>query len=119
MTRGRSLRILVGTLACAVTFTALAQAWPVRPVRIIVPFPPGNASDLAARGIGDALAKRIGQPVIVDNRAGASGLIGSDAVAKAPADGYTLLLTSSAFGVTPAVIRKLPYDVERDFTRAQ
>ncbi len=108
--------ILAGALAGVIALDAFAQSWPARPVRIIVPFPPGNASDLAARGISDALTKRIGQPVIVDNRAGASGLIGSDAVAKAPADGHTLLLTSSAFGVTPAVIRKMPYDVERDFT---
>ena len=95
---------------------AQAQAWPTRLVKIIVPFPPGNASDLAARGISEALSTRIGQPVVVENRAGASGLIGTDMVAKAAGDGQTLLVTSSAFGITPWVMKNISYDVERDFT---
>ena len=110
------LRSAIVATLLGVVGAVSAQSWPSRPVRIVVPFPPGNASDLAARGIQEALAKRIGQPVIVDNRAGASGLIGTESVLKAPPDGHTLLLTSSAFGVTPWVIRKMPYDVERDFT---
>jgi tripartite-type tricarboxylate transporter receptor subunit TctC len=91
-----------------------AQTYPTRLIRIVVPFPPGNASDLATRTIAEPLSKRLGQPVVVDNRPGASGTIGADAVAKAAPDGYTLLGTSSAFGVTPSVYRKLPYDAERD-----
>ena len=80
----------------------------------MVPFPPGNASDLATRTIAEPLSKRLGQPVVVDNRPGAAGTIGADQVAKAKPDGYTLLGTSSAFSVTPSVYRKLPYDAERD-----
>jgi tripartite-type tricarboxylate transporter receptor subunit TctC len=95
-------------------FAAQAQTWPSRPIRIVVPFPPGNASDLASRTIADPLAKRLGQPVVIDNRPGAAGTIGADHVAKSAPDGYTLLGTSSAFGVTPAVMAKLPYDAERD-----
>jgi tripartite-type tricarboxylate transporter receptor subunit TctC len=81
---------------------------------VVVPFPPGNASDLAARAITEPLAKRLAQPIVVDNRPGAAGTIGADTVAKAKPDGYTLLCTSSAFSVTPSVYRKLPYDAERD-----
>ena len=102
---------LAGTLFMA---ASQAQTYPTRLVRIVVPFPPGNASDLATRTIAEPLSKRLGQPVVVDNRPGAAGTIGADAVAKAAPDGYTLLGTSSAFGVTPSVYRKLPYDAERD-----
>ena len=91
-----------------------AQTYPSRPIRMVVPFPPGNASDLASRTVGEPLSKRLGQPLVVDNRPGASGTIGADAVAKAAPDGYTLLGTSSAFGVTPSVYKKLPYNAERD-----
>jgi tripartite-type tricarboxylate transporter receptor subunit TctC len=103
---------LAGMLAAA--GAAQAQTWPDRPIRVVVPFPPGNASDLAARTIAEPVAKRLGQPVVVDNRPGAAGTIGADTVAKAKPDGYTLLATSSAFGVTPSVYKKLPYDAERD-----
>lgn len=91
-----------------------AQTYPDRPLRVVVPFPPGNASDLATRTIAEPLARRLGQPIVVDNRPGAAGTIGADAVAKSKPDGYTLLGTSSAFSVTPSVYRKLPYDAERD-----
>ena len=94
---------------------ALAQPWPSRPIRIVVPFPPGNAGDVAARAVADRLALRLGQPVLVDNRAGAQGAIGVEAVAKAPPDGYTLLVTSlSPLVITPAINKSLPYDTLRD-----
>ena len=99
---------------CLFTAALQAQTYPSRVIRIVVPFPPGNASDLATRTISEPLSKRLGQPVVVDNRPGATGTIGADSVAKAAPDGYTLLGTSSAFGVTPAVFKKLPYDAERD-----
>ncbi len=102
---------LAGMLFCCL---AHAQSYPSRPGRIVVPFPPGNASDLASRSISEALAKRLGQPVVIDNRPGAAGMIGADHVAKSAPDGYTLLGTSSAFSVTPAVYPKLQYDAEKD-----
>ncbi len=112
MTRGTWL---VAALAAAAFATAAqGQGYPDRPIRVVVPFPPGNASDLATRTIAEPLSKRLGQPVVVDNRPGAAGTIGADQVAKAKPDGYTLLGTSSAFSVTPSVYRKLPYDAERD-----
>jgi tripartite-type tricarboxylate transporter receptor subunit TctC len=111
----RTGRSLVAALAAALfAGGAYGQAYPDRPIRVVVAFPPGNASDLAARTVAEPLSKRLGQPVVIDNRPGAAGTIGADAVAKAKPDGYTLLGTSSAFSVTPSVYRKLPYDAERD-----
>jgi tripartite-type tricarboxylate transporter receptor subunit TctC len=108
------LKLAAALAGLALCCAAHAQPYPNRPVRIVVPFPPGNASDLASRSISDALAKRLGQPVVIDNRPGAAGMIGADHVAKSAADGYTLLGTSSAFSVTPAVYSKLQYDAEKD-----
>ena len=111
-------RIAVFALAAALSIfssAAGAQTWPSKAIRIIVPFPPGNASDVAARALADRLAQRLGQSVIVENRAGAQGAIGVEAVAKAPADGYTLLITSlSPLVITPHVSKNLPYDPLRD-----
>jgi tripartite-type tricarboxylate transporter receptor subunit TctC len=95
--------------------SARAQSWPTRPIRLIVPFPAGNAGDITARVMGEELSRRLGQPVVVDNRAGGSGAIGIQAVLQAPPDGYTLLVTSlSPLTIVPALNRNLPYDVERD-----
>ncbi|MEO8857905.1 MAG: tripartite tricarboxylate transporter substrate binding protein [Burkholderiaceae bacterium] len=105
----------LGLLLCTMAPPALAQSYPTRPIRVIVPFPPGNASDIAARVIADKLSQRIGQPVIIENRAGAQGAIGVEAVVKAPPDGYTLLLTSlSPLVITPSVSKNIPYDTQRD-----
>ncbi|MFM9887120.1 MAG: Bug family tripartite tricarboxylate transporter substrate binding protein, partial [Burkholderiales bacterium] len=95
---------------------AVAQSYPVRPVRIIVPFLPGGAVDLIARTLAQRLTEQMGQQVIVENRAGASGAIGSDTVAKAAPDGYTLLVQSSTLLINPMVVKTSPYDVTRDFT---
>ncbi|WP_457279216.1 Bug family tripartite tricarboxylate transporter substrate binding protein [Polaromonas sp. P5_D5] len=95
---------------------ALAQAYPSRPVRIIVPYGTGGGSDILARQIGARLQTLWGQGIAVDNRAGASGNIGTEAVVKAPADGYTLLLQNSTMVVNPAVNGKLNYDPEKDLT---
>ncbi len=91
-----------------------ADAYPARAVRIIVPFGPGGP-DTVARLAAQALAARTGQPFVVDNRPGANGIIGAEAVAKAKADGYTLLMTSSSFVVNPSIYRQLPYDTLKDF----
>jgi tripartite-type tricarboxylate transporter receptor subunit TctC len=91
-----------------------AQSYPDRPVRIVVPFAPGGLNDTVSRLIQPYLEKALGQPVIVDNRPGASGIIGTDAVAKAPPDGHTLLMVASSYTVIPATNSKVPYSSERD-----
>ena len=92
------------------------QAFPNKAVRIVVPFPPGNASDVAARALSDKLSQRLGQPVIIDNKAGAAGALGADFVAKAAPDGYTLMITSlSPMVISPHINKKLPYDALKDF----
>ena len=92
------------------------QAFPNKAVRIVVPFPPGNASDVAARALSDKLSQRLGQPVIIENKAGAAGALGADFVAKAAPDGYTLMITSlSPMVISPHINKKLPYDALKDF----
>lgn len=106
-------------LAIALGFSVGAQAsedqFPSRPITILVPYPPGGSNDVFARVIADQLARKFGQPVIVENRPGASGLIGLGVVARARADGYTLALVSSSFTTAVAVQAKLPFDPVRDF----
>jgi tripartite-type tricarboxylate transporter receptor subunit TctC len=100
----------------ALAAPAFAQVWPAKPLRIIVPYPTGGISDLVARAIGERMAQRLGQPVIVENKAGASGTIGMAALAKAQPDGYTLAFSAiSPLTLSPAV-GKVPYDAENDFT---
>ena len=103
-------------LAALASLSAMAQGYPNKPIRIVVPFAPGGGSDSIARVISERLAKDWGQPVIVENRAGAGGSIGAEFVAKSPADGYTLLITdSSAVTINPYVYPKLGY-AAKDFT---
>jgi tripartite-type tricarboxylate transporter receptor subunit TctC len=93
-----------------------AQKFPDKPVKVVVPFAPGGGADLLARTMSTSLTELWGQPVVVENRAGASGNIGAEAVARAEPDGYTMLLTSSAFVISPGMSNKLPFNVEKDFT---
>jgi tripartite-type tricarboxylate transporter receptor subunit TctC len=111
------MRALLVVLALAVSTGAFAQAdYPARPLRLIVTVPPGGAADFIARLVGGRLAASLGQPVLVENRAGASGSIAADAVAKAPPDGYTLLQASiTTHGIGPHLFEKLPYDPVKDF----
>jgi tripartite-type tricarboxylate transporter receptor subunit TctC len=95
---------------------ACAESYPSRPVRIVVPFAAGGALDVLARLIGGKLSDAMGQPVIVENRAGAGGNLGADAVAKSPPDGYTILLTTNGLAIAPALYRKLPFDPAQDVT---
>ena len=95
--------------------TVCAQGYPAKQIRILVGFAAGGASDVTARLLSPKLSESLGQPVIVENRAGSGGLIATDAVAKSPPDGYTLLLMPAADAVQPALRRKLPYDLDRDF----
>ena len=95
---------------------AYAQAYPSKPIRIIVPSPPGDGSDLMARAIGDKLAAAWNAPVVIDNRTGAGGRVGAEAAAKAPADGYTLIMgNAGSHGINAALYADLSYDIERDF----
>lgn len=105
------------TAPAALAAPARAQeAWPTRPVRMIVPFPPGQAADVFARIVAEQLSQRWPQRVVVENRAGGAGAIGMEAVARAAPDGYTLGVgTSGTLGVNPAVLERIPYDVVRDF----
>jgi tripartite-type tricarboxylate transporter receptor subunit TctC len=99
--------------------TALsAQNYPTKPVRIVVGFPPGAGSDIVTRLVTPGLSKALGQQFVVDNRAGAAGNIGAEAVARAPADGYTLLTMTASLAIGPALYRKLPFDVIKDFDPA-
>ena len=109
-------RALLAMAALSLTAAALAQGYPSRPVRIIVPYPPGGTVDVVARVVAQDLGKQLGQNVIVENRAGANGTLGSDAVAKAAPDGYLLLVQASIFVINPLFLPNVPYDVQRDFT---
>jgi len=92
-----------------------AQAWPAKPVRMVVPFAPGGNTDIIARVIAPRMAESLGQQVVIDNRGGAGGVIGSDIVARATPDGYTLLMVSASHVINPAMVKKLPFDAVKDF----
>ena len=110
-------RLLLAFGSLLVAAAAVAQDYPNRPIRFVVPYPPGGITDKIAREAGEALSKRLNQPVVVENRSGAAGNIGFDAVAKQPADGYTLLMApASNLTVQPALFKSLPYDLDKDFT---
>ncbi len=106
--------VISGALAQTVTTTASEQAYPNKPIRLIVPFAPGGSNDIMARIIGQKIGESVRQTVIIDNRGGASGIIGTDIVAKAAPDGYTLLMMSLTLAVNPSLFKKLPYDTEKD-----
>ena len=118
LTWGKKMLRAIAIALLLVTHGANAQQFPSKPIRLIAPFAPGGALDLIARGVGAKLSESTGQPVIVENRAGASGAIGSDAVAKSAPDGYTILLgATTTHGINPAFNPKsLPYDAVKDFT---
>lgn len=107
--------MLALTLCAVAPGTASAQAWPTKAIKIVVPFPPGGASDPMARIIGQKLSEKLGQSFVVDNKAGAGTTIGIAEVAKAAADGYTLLLAPAPFVITQYVYPRLPYDGKKDF----
>jgi tripartite-type tricarboxylate transporter receptor subunit TctC len=109
--------LFIGAAALALATQALAQAWPAKPIRLVVPFPAGGSTDVVGRVIAQELSMRLGQNVVVDNRGGASGTIGSEAVARMVPDGYTLLLSNvGSQGVGPSLFATVKYDAVKDFT---
>ncbi len=120
MTKLKMKKWLSGALVClsgvSVAGLAHAQSWPTKPIKLIVPYPPGGGTDVIARIVQEPLAKELGQQVIIDNRGGAGGSIGSALAAQSPSDGYTVLFTLSSHTINPAIYSKLPFDTEKDFS---
>jgi tripartite-type tricarboxylate transporter receptor subunit TctC len=112
----RTLVLLAALLAMAAPMTAAyAQAYPEHPIRFVVPYPPGGGTDVIARIVQGKLQTALGQNIVIDNKGGAGGSVGTDVVAKAPADGYTVLFTLNSHTVNPAIYAKLPFDTLKDF----
>jgi tripartite-type tricarboxylate transporter receptor subunit TctC len=111
----RSLCALLIGFACAPAQFAEAQDYPTKPIRMIVPYPPAGGTDIVARVVNEPLSIALGQPIIVDNKGGAAGNLGTDLAAKAAPDGYTILFTLSSHTINPKLYEKLPFDVEKDF----
>ena len=113
----RDVLLLLPMLVVAsfIALPAQAQDYPTKPIRMIVPYPPAGGTDIVARTISEPLSKELGQPIIVDNRGGAAGNIGTDLAAKSAPDGYTLLFTLSSHTINPKLYDTLPFDVEKDF----
>ena len=112
-TRMRTFIVALSLMASAL---ASAQDYPSRPVRIVVPYPPGGPTDVIVRVVGNRLGESLGQPVVIENRAGASGMIGAELVSKAAPDGYTLLVNPSIHVILPSLVAKMPFDAIKDFT---
>jgi len=106
---------LVALAALAVAGIAWGQTYPTRPIRMVIPFPPGGNVDVFARVLYQQVEKELGQPVVIDNRGGANGILGADIVSNATPDGYTMLNVSFSFAVNPAIRKKMPFDVVKDF----
>jgi tripartite-type tricarboxylate transporter receptor subunit TctC len=117
-TRRSTLHCLAASALVAAGWASPAaaqDAWPAKPVRFIVPFSPGGSTDVIARMVGQKLSLKWGQPVVIENRAGAGGNLGADLVAKSPADGYTLLFASGSIAINPHIYKRLPFDTYKDF----
>lgn len=109
----KRLLILLGLIA---SHAALAQTWPAKPIRVVVPFPPGGGTDTGARWVAQKLSEKWGQPVVVDNKAGAAGMIGADFVSRAKPDGYTIMMANAqAVAINPSLYKKLPYNPDTAF----
>lgn len=108
-TKRTLMRATAGALLLLAAPLSMAQAWPARPIRLVVPFPPGGLIDNMARLVGSRLSQELGQPVVIDNKPGAGGNVGAAEAARATADGYTLLMASPALTISPAIYKNLPY----------
>ena len=109
------MALAAGLVATGLSTAALAQTYPSEPIKLVVPFPPGGTSDFVGRVVSETLGKQLGQPVIVENRPGAAGTIGTVGVSQAAPDGYTILLTSSDITITPIIQANAPFDPIKDF----
>src|SRR5499427_4807886 len=109
-------RVCIAAAAMCAAQSLAAQTWPAKPVRLVVPFTPGSATDIMARTVSEKLSAQLGQPFLIENRPGAGGTIGVGLVAKADPDGYTVLVHSSSYTVTPSTYPNAPYDTLRDLT---
>ena len=116
MKRQTLMRWMLAGLAALVVSSAFGQGYPTRPVRVIIPFPPGGTLDTLGRALAQKLSDQMGQQFVVENRAGGNGIIGAEVVAAAPADGYTLLFNASTFVTAPMTMKQVPYTIEGDFT---
>ena len=116
MPRCRACRSFIAAAALViVSLTVAAQTYPSRPIKFIVPYPPGGGTDVVARILAEPLTAELGQTIVIDNRGGAAGNVGTEIAARAPADGYNILFTLSSHTINPKLYDKLPFDVERDF----
>lgn len=115
MNRKSFVRTLLAATLLGASALAMAQTWPTKSVKVIIPFPPGGTLDTVGRMLAQKLTEQMGQTFYVENKPGAQGMIGGDAVAKATADGYTLLFNASTFTTAPMTVKSAPYDVVRDF----
>lgn len=115
MNRKNFVRTLLATALLVASALAMAQTWPTKSVKVIIPFPPGGTLDTVGRMLAQKLTEQTGQSFFVENKPGGQGMIGGDAVAKAPTDGYTLLFNASTFTTAPMTVKSAPYDVMRDF----
>jgi len=111
----RAAMLGLAGVALAATAALAQEPWPARPVKLVIPIGAGGGTDIGGRIVAARLAERLGQPVVVDNRPGANGVVGTLAVAQAPADGYTLLYAPAGFAASPALVKNLPYDIYRNF----
>ena len=116
MQRHLFIRAALGVATLAMAASSFAQAYPAKPIRMVIPFPPGGTLDTVGRMLAQKLGDQMGQNFIVENKAGGNGVIGGDVVAKAPADGYTLLFNASTFTTAPMTMKSVPYGVIKDFT---
>lgn len=113
--RRGALRLIPAVLGLALSFGAAADTWPSKPIRLVVPFSAGGSTDQLARAIQQPMSELLGQPVVIDNKAGAGGAIGTELVSRAAPDGYTLVFGNSGPSAAASLLRKLPYDVQKDF----
>jgi tripartite-type tricarboxylate transporter receptor subunit TctC len=109
------LRVVLAAFTLALPIAQEASAWPTKPVTFIVPYPPGGGTDVIARIYQEPLSKQLGQPIVIENRGGAGGSVGTAAAARAAPDGHTLLFTLSSHSINPVIFKSLPFDTERDF----
>jgi tripartite-type tricarboxylate transporter receptor subunit TctC len=115
MRRWKLISLLAGAAMMLPAAAGAAENFPTRPIRLVVPYPPGGGTDIVGRILGQKLHESLGQPVVIDNRSGAGGTLGTALAAKSAPDGYTLLLVPTSHVINPSIYVKLPYDTERDF----